>query len=187
MKFTKTKLQDVYIIAPDVYEDDRGIFIKSFNKSIFNEADIELEFKESFYSISRKNVIRGMHFQLPPYDYAKLVYVTDGVIIDVVLDIRKDSPTYAQYVSIELSNLSKKNGRQIYVPQGFAHGFAVISDRATVTYLQTAIHSPEHDSGIRWDSFGMNWNIDNPIMSERDLNFPKLSEFDSPFYYKGSK
>ncbi len=185
MEFKKTKLEGVYIIEPSIFEDDRGIFIKAYNDSIFENAGIELEFKESFYSISKRNVIRGMHFQLPPHDYAKLVYVTEGVIVDVVLDIRKNSPTYAEYISVQLSS---RNARQIYMPQGFAHGFAVISNSATVTYLQTAIHSPEYDTGIRWDSFGMDWNLKNPIISERDRNFPKLEEFDSPFLYnKGQK
>ena len=182
MKFKKTKLQGVYIIDTDVFEDDRGIFIKSYNESIFKEAGITLGFKESFYSISKRNVIRGMHFQLPPHDYAKLVYVTAGEAIDVVLDIRKNAPTYGEYISVQLSG---ENARQIYIPKGFAHGFAVISNSATVTYLQTAVHAPEHDTGIRWDSFGLDWNIKTPILSQRDRAFPKLEEFDSPFLYKG--
>ena len=182
MKFEKTNLEGVYIIEPNIFEDDRGVFIKSYNESIFKENGIELEFKESFYSISKRDVIRGMHFQLFPHDYEKLVYVTDGAVIDIVLDIRKNSPTYSEYISVQLSG---KNARQVYMPKGFAHGFAVISNSATVTYLQTATHSPEHDTGIRWDSFGMDWNIKTPILSQRDRAFPKLEEFDSPFLYKG--
>ena len=184
MKFKKTKLQGVYIIDTDVFEDDRGIFIKSYNEPIFKEAGIVVGFKESFYSISKRNVIRGMHFQLPPHDYAKLVYVTAGEAIDVVLDIRKNAPTYGEYISVQLSG---ENARQIYIPKGFAHGFAVISNSATVTYLQTAVHAPEHDTGIRWDSFGLDWNIKTPILSQRDRVFPPLKEFDSPFLYEGQK
>jgi len=184
MKFNKTELQDVYIIKPNVFTDDRGVFIKSYNESVFKETGIELRLKESFYSISKRNVIRGMHFQLPPHDYAKLVYVTDGVIVDVILDLRKNSPTYAKYISIQLSS---ENAKQVYIPKGFAHGFAVLSNSATVVYIQTVVHSPEHDTGIRWDSFGMNWNINDPILSRRDQNFKKLEDFDSPFLYRGEK
>lgn len=181
MKFKKTKLRGVYIIEPDIFEDDRGIFVKVYNEPIFKENNIKINLKETFYSVSKQNVIRGMHFQLPPYEYAKLIYVTEGVIIDVIVDIRQNSPTYAEYICIQLSN---KTATQVYIPEGFAHGFATISNSATVAYLQTTIHSPQHDSGIRWDSFGMNWNIKNPILSQRDRNFPKLEEFESPFIYK---
>lgn len=182
MKLIKTELPDVYIIMPNVFTDDRGVFIKSYSESVFKETGIELKLKESFYSISKRNVIRGMHFQLPPHDYAKLVYVTDGTIVDVILDLRKNSPTYARFFSIQLSS---ENAKQVYIPKGFAHGFAVLSNSATVMYIQTALHSPEHDTGIRWDSFGMNWNIKNPILSHRDRKFKKLEDFESPFLYKG--
>ena len=178
MEFKETKLQGVYIIDPDVFADDRGVFIKSYNESVFKTCGITVNIKESFYSISKKNVIRGMHFQLPPYDYEKLVYVTDGIVMDVVLDIRKNSPTYAEYIAVELSG---KNTRQVYMPKGVAHGFVAISNQAMVTYFQTRGHSPEYDAGIRWNSFGMDWKVKDPILSKRDKAFPILEEFDSPF------
>jgi len=182
MQWRETKLPDVNIIDPDIFEDERGIFIKTYNEAAFKKFGITVELRESFYSISKRDVIRGMHFQLPPHDYAKLIYVTSGEVIDVVLDIRKNSPTYGEHVSVFLSS---GNARQIYIPQGFAHGFAVVSNSATVTYLQTAIHAPEHDTGIRWDSFGMDWNIKDPVLSRRDRALPALEEFDSPFVYEG--
>jgi len=182
MKFKKTDLSDVYIIEPHTYEDNRGIFRKTYHEAMFKEKGINICFGESFYTVSERNVIRGMHFQIPPRDYCKLVYVTEGVILDVILDLRRNSPTYAKHMSIQLSS---ENAKQVYIPKGFAHGFAVLSNSATVTYLQTAMHSSEHDTGIRWDSFGVDWGIRNPILSERDGNFLALDAFQSPFVYGG--
>ena len=178
MKFMETELPDVYIVEPYTFADERGVFRKSYQDTVFKENGIHISIKESFYTVSGKNVIRGMHFQLPPYEYCKVVYVTEGVIHDVILDLRRNYPTYAKYISVQLSS---GNGKQVYIPKGFAHGFAVLSDRATVTYLQTTVHSAEHDVGIRWNSFGMNWGIKDPILSERDRKFPALQEFESPF------
>lgn len=178
MVFRETDLLGVYIIEPKTYKDNRGIFRKIFHDSEFKENGIDLVFNESFYTVSGKNVIRGMHFQVPPHDYCKLVYVPDGEILDVILDLRRDAPTFGKSISIRLSS---ESARQVYIPKGFAHGFAVLSDCATVTYLQTAMHSPEHDFGIRWNSFGYDWSIENPVLSERDRNFPALDEFQSPF------
>jgi dTDP-4-dehydrorhamnose 3,5-epimerase len=179
MNFSRTKLEGIYIIDTDIFSDDRGSFIKTYHESFFAEVGIKLDLKESFYSISRKNVIRGMHFQVPPHDYTKVVYVTSGEVVDVILDVRANSPTYGEYFSVKLSS---ENAKQVYMPQGFAHGFAVLSDSATVIYLQTAAYASEHDTGVRWDSFGLDWGIDNPIISERDRMLPLLNELDSPFY-----
>ena len=178
MKFSSTKLDGVFIIETDLHSDDRGVFIKTYHETFFDEFGIRLDLKESFYSKSGQNVIRGMHFQLPPYDYSKLVYVTSGEIVDVILDVRANSPNYGEFIKV---NLSSDNARQVYMPQGFAHGFAVLSDSATVVYLQTAEYAPECDTGIRWNSFGLDWGIENPIISERDRKLPMLNEFDSPF------
>lgn len=182
MKFVRTDLPDVYIIEPFTFTDGRGVFRKTYQDVFFRENGIHICFEESFYTVSRKNVVRGMHFQLPPHDYCKLVYVTEGIITDVILDLRRNSPTYAKYISIQLSS---ENAKQVYIPKGLAHGFAVLSERAVVTYLQTTVHSAEHDAGVRWDSFGMNWDIRNPILSDRDRSFPTLQEFTSPFLYRG--
>ncbi|MBI4707817.1 MAG: dTDP-4-dehydrorhamnose 3,5-epimerase [Candidatus Omnitrophica bacterium] len=181
MKFTKTGLSGVYLIEPEVFQDNRGLFVKTFHSNNFGDIGLKDNIKESFYSISSKNVIRGMHFQLPPKDHVKLLYVTAGNIIDVVLDIRKDSPTYGEHISVELSAINKKI---IYIPSGFAHGFCALSENTIVVYMLTGTYSPSHDAGIRWDSFGMDWRIDAPVISDRDRGFPRLKDFDSPFLYK---
>ena len=178
MKLIETKLSGVYIIETNIFSDERGIFIKIFNADYFKKMGLECDFKESFYSTSRKFVIRGMHFQIPPQDYTKLIYVTKGKIIDVVLDIRKGSATYGKYISEELSD---KNGRCAYIPKGFAHGFLALVDNSTTVYMQTTVYAPTYDKGIRFDSFGMNWMVKKPIISERDKSFPKLEDFESPF------
>lgn len=183
MKAGKTTLSGVYLIQTDVFADDRGDFAKIFNHDAFAQAGLTSDFRESYYSVSKKNVIRGMHFQVPPMDHTKLVYVTSGSITDVVLDIREGSPTYGQYFSAELS---AKNRHLMYIPPGFAHGFLSLQDGSSVTYLQTTTHSPDHDRGIHVDSFGMTWGIENPILSQRDQSFPSLKDFQTPFTYQSS-
>ena len=178
MKVTPTKLDGVFIVETDSFEDERGVFIKIFHLDFFKKNNLDSDFKESFYSISKKNVIRGMHFHLPPKDHAKLVYVTSGSILDVVLDLRKKSPTYGNFIEIELS---QKNRKMIYIPPGCAHGFLSLEDNSCTVYLQTDMYSPEHDSGIRLDSFGMSWGIKKPIISKRDQGFLALADFKTPF------
>jgi dTDP-4-dehydrorhamnose 3,5-epimerase len=178
MNIINTSLDGVYLIEPDIFEDQRGFFIKTFHAEIFKEKKLSCDFQESFYSISKKNVLRGMHFQVPPYEHAKLVYVTSGGILDVVLDIRKKSATYGKFIAV---NLSAKNRKYIYIPKGCAHGFLSLEDGSIVIYLQTTVYSQKHDTGIRWDSFGMDWGINNPIVSERDKTFPNFMDFKSPF------
>ena len=134
---------------------------------------METNFKESYYSISHKSVIRGMHFQVPPFAHTKFVYLNQGRIIDVVLDIRKSSPTHGHYFSIELNT---ENPILIYIPIGCAHGFLSLEDHSMVTYLQTTCYNNECDKGINYNSFGMDWGIENPIISTRDLEFPDFME-----------
>lgn len=182
MKIAKTKLEGVYLIDPNIFEDDRGTFIKTFHKEVFLELGLECQFNESFYSESKKGVIRGMHFQNPPCDPVKLVYVTSGKIIDVVLDIRKGSKTYGEFVSAELSSENKK---MFYIPKGFAHGYASLCEKSVVVYLQSEVYSPQHDAGIRYDSFKMKWGIKEPIVSNRDKAFLAFDQFESPFVAGG--
>jgi dTDP-4-dehydrorhamnose 3,5-epimerase len=170
MELIKTNLCGLYRVNADVFPDERGAFIKNFQKKIFETAGLECDFQEAFYSVSKKGVIRGMHFQVPPFDNAKLVYVVEGSILDVVLDLRRGSPTYGNFVNAELG-------------RGLAHGFLANSRQATVMYLQTSSYSPECDTGIRWDSFGFNWDIDAPIISNRDRSFKSFKDFISPFTY----
>lgn len=183
MKFSKTKITGVFIIEIDVFSDERGSLLKIFHEKTFKELKLDCEFKEFFYSISNKNVLRGMHFQIPPYDHSKLIHVPFGSILDVVLDIRKGSPTFGDCINVELSD---RNSKSIYIPRGCAHGFLSLENNTNTTYLQTTIHKPDFDYGIKWNSFGMNWPIKNPIISKRDQQFVEFESFDSPFMFRGN-
>jgi len=178
MKFTETEIMDVYIIEQDVFKDNRGAFVKTFQESSFANRGLECDFKESYYTRSREDVIRGMHFQLPPHDQAKLVTVIQGVIIDVILDVRADSPTYGKYVSVELS---RENRKSIYIPRGCAHGFGALSELSIAYYMVTSEYSSEYDAGIKYDSFGFDWPISNPIISDRDKSFDNFRVFKTSF------
>ncbi len=178
MEITETELDGVYILQHNKFSDQRGFFVKFFQSSFFESLNFENQFKEVFYTESKKNVIRGMHFQTPPEDHAKLTTVIDGEILDVVLDLRKSSPTFGKHIKILLS---RENRKSIYIPSGCAHGFLSNHDRSIICYMITTEHSVNHDIGIRWNSFGCDWNMDNPIISERDMNFPSFNDFDSPF------
>jgi len=180
MNISPAKLEGVMIIETRVVRDERGEFLKVFHKQDFENLGLATNFEESYYSTSKKGVIRGMHFQLPPKDHAKLVYVTAGKILDVILDIRRGSPTYGQYMTIELS---EENRQAVYIPQGFAHGFLAQTDNATVTYLQTTMHDPAQDAGIHTNSIGFAWPVENPTLSGRDQKFQTLADFVSPFTY----
>lgn len=178
MTFKDTELNGVKIIEPRHFLDDRGSFVKTYHENSFKEAGIEGQFKEAFYSVSKKNVIRGMHFQLPPHEHGKLVYVMSGAICDVILDLRKESGTYGRYIKVDLTFDNKKI---IYIPPGLAHGFLSLEEGTVVVYLQTTVHNPEADCGIRWDSFGLKWDVVKPVISKRDRGFASLNDFSSPF------
>lgn len=178
MRLIQTNFSGLSILVTDCFQDSRGGFQKLFNYDFFQANGLETGFKEFYFSVSHKDVIRGMHFQLPPYDHAKLVYVSHGEIIDVVVDIRKQSATYGQCFSITLDDTL---GRYLYIPRGFAHGFRSLQDGTIVNYAQTSCYSKEHDCGIAYDSIGFDWGIDNPIVSGRDLTFKRLEDFKSPF------
>lgn len=181
MQKEETLIPGCFVLKPRNFEDSRGSFLKSFNRDVFRELGICYDYSEVFYSVSHKDVVRGMHFQLPPHAVAKVVYVTSGSIIDVILDLRTDSPTYGQSLSLDLS---AKNALQVFIPTGCAHGFITLEDNTQVHYLQSDVYDPQSDTGIRYDSFLFDWGAKNPILSERDLSFPKLGEFSSPFYLK---
>jgi dTDP-4-dehydrorhamnose 3,5-epimerase len=178
MNLRRTPIHDVFIIDQFFAKDRRGAFVKNFQDSIFKKNKLECDFKESYYTESHENVIRGMHFQIPPYDHAKLITVISGKIVDVVLDIRKTSKTYGSHFEIELSRENKKS---LYIPRGLAHGFGVLSDLAIAYYQVTSEHNPKYDEGILFDSFGFSWPIGKPILSDRDRAFPAFNDFESPF------
>ena len=178
MELIKTEFEGLFLIKHKVFEDQRGLFIKTYNQDQFKDLGIDLKIKERYFSVSHKNVIRGMHFQLPPDDHIKLVNVIQGSILDVVLDLRKNSKTYGKYFSV---SLNVKDGMTIYIPRGFAHGFLAKEDNSVVEYNQTTGYNANSDSGIRYDSFGFDWANSFPIISSRDLEFPEFKSFNSPF------
>jgi len=178
MQIEDTFIKGLKIIRLNKFTDQRGSFLKVFNKDFFKENNLVTDFQESYFSVSQKNVIRGMHFQVPPFEHTKLVYLNQGAVTDVVLDIRKNSETFGKYFSIKLT---EEEPVAIYIPIGCAHGFISHSDNSMVTYLQTSVYNAASDQGIRYDSFGMDWGISNPIISDRDLGFKTIEEYDSTF------
>jgi len=167
----------VYEIQPKIFEDERGLFVKTFQASDFEKAGLESVFKEEFYSVSKPNVIRGMHFQLPPYAHAKLVYCTEYKVLDVVLDLRKGD-SYGTVLRCEL-DAEKRN--MLYIPAGCAHGFLSYDKQATMVYHVTAEYHSDHDTGILWNSFDFDWGCDYPTVSARDSGFIGWEQFVSPF------
>jgi dTDP-4-dehydrorhamnose 3,5-epimerase len=178
MTIEGTILEGVYIINNFNAADERGLFVKSFNKTAFEENNLDFEIRESYYSVSKKNVIRGMHFQLPPHDHEKLVYAPKGSIMDVVVDLRKKSKTYKQYISV---NLSEDNKNSIFIPKGLAHGFKSLEDGTITVYNVATEYNSERDNGINYDSFGFDWKITKPIVSKRDCELDSINKFNSPF------
>ncbi len=172
MKATQTKIPDVWIIEPRVFGDERGFFFESFNEEAFNAATgNSFKFVQDNHSKSVKGVLRGLHYQLPPKAQGKLVRVVQGEVFDVAVDIRKESPTYGQWVS---EVLSAENKKQLWIPPGFAHGFLTLSDTAEFLYKTTDYWSPEHERAIIWNdkSIGINWPLNNLQLSlaAKDMN-----------------
>lgn len=178
MELVATELPGLQVIRPRIFQDARGSFVKTFHADQFRGLGLDFEPREEFFSTSAKGVLRGMHFQVPPAAHAKLVYCIAGSVLDVVLDLRKHSPTFGRSCARELSAASRE---MFFIPVGFAHGFLALDDGATMVYQTSTVHSPEHDAGVRWDSFGFDWPVKTPVMSERDQKFPALRDFASPF------
>jgi dTDP-4-dehydrorhamnose 3,5-epimerase len=178
MKINKTFIEDLLIIEPQLFKDERGFFYESYNK---NNLDIDIVFVQDNESKSYKGVIRGLHFQAPPFDQTKLVRCVSGNILDVAVDLRTNSKTYGKSFCVELSS---ENNKQLFVPKGFAHGFQVISDEAIVNYKVDNYYNPKSDSGIIWNDkdLSINWSIDvKPILSVKDLKLMSFKELKSPF------
>jgi dTDP-4-dehydrorhamnose 3,5-epimerase len=177
-EITPAKIDGVRLIRPTVQRDARGFFVKAVQKEFFAKHGIPADFVEQYYSVSRRYVLRGLHFQLPPHDHYKLVTCVEGEVLDVVVDLRRRSRTYGQNQSLDLTD---RQADIIFIPSGCAHGFYVRSERAIVLYNVSTVYAPAHDTGIRWDSVGIEWPSKAPILSERDAAFPPLSAFDTPF------
>lgn len=182
MDVRETKIPGCYEIIPFVHGDERGTFVKTFHKGNFEQYNLVTNFAEEYYSVSTKGVLRGLHFQIPSQEHTKVVYCVYGEVMDVVVDLRVGSPTYGEF---EIFNLNSSQANMAYIPEGLAHGFYVISDKAILIYKVTTVYSPEHDSGILWNSVGIPWMNKSPIISGRDNSFMKFGDFTSPFYYGG--
>lgn len=178
----KTAIEGVVIIEPKVFGDARGYFFESFSQKEFDEKVRPVKFVQDNESMSRYGVMRGLHFQAPPFTQSKLVRCVLGKVLDVAVDIRKGSPTYGQHVAVELS---EENKRAMFIARGFAHGFAVLSDTAVFQYKCDQFYHPEADTGISIldSSLGIDWHIptDKAILSEKDLKHALLKDFESPF------
>jgi dTDP-4-dehydrorhamnose 3,5-epimerase len=168
MEVFTTPIDGLLILKPDRYEDERGYFSESFNQRVFAEAtDLDLRFVQDNESLSAANVIRGFHFQIPPFEQGKLVRVAHGSILDVAVDLRKDSPTFGQHHSVELSG---ENRLQFWIPPGFAHGFAALEHNTLVCYKCTQYYHGQSEMSIKWDDpeLGVDWGVANPIVSKKD-------------------
>ena len=184
MEVVKTNIEGVVIIEPRLFKDDRGYFFESFSQREFDEKVRPIKFVQDNESMSSYGVMRGLHFQTMPYSQSKLVRCVKGAVLDVAVDIRKGSPTYGQHVAVELT---EENHRQFFIPRGFAHGFAVLSETAVFQYKCDNFHAPQHDGGISIldESLGICWKIPTgkAILSEKDTKHPLLKDFESPFLY----
>jgi dTDP-4-dehydrorhamnose 3,5-epimerase len=175
---TPSRLAGCFEVQPKVMEDVRGRFVKVFHEEAFAAHGLDTNFAEEYYSVSHKEVIRGMHFQLPPLDHVKMAYCIQGEVLDAVVDLRVGSSTYGQYALFELS---AARANSVYIPKGMAHGFCALSDEAIMVYKVGTVYSPAHDAGVLWNSMGIPWPIKQPCISDRDTSFPAFADFKSPF------
>ncbi len=183
MKAIKTDIPGVVIIEPDVFGDHRGWFAETWSKKKLEELGIDVDFVQDNQSFTaKKGTLRGLHFQMDPMAQSKLVRVVSGAVMDVAVDLRKGSPTYLKWVSVELS---AENKRQFFIPKGFAHGFVTLTDDVNFVYKCDNYYSKECDRSVRFDdeTIGVEWNVENPIISDKDMNAPLLKDSDCNFKY----
>ncbi len=180
MDIVKTKIPDLYIVKPRVFEDNRGYFFESYNKEAFLRNGIDQNFVQDNESKSAKGVLRGLHFQKPPFAQGKLVRVMRGAVLDVAVDLRKNSPTYGQWASVELNH---DNKWMYWVPPGFAHGFVTLEDSTVFFYKCTNVYNKDSEGSILWNDPDLNidWKFDSPTLSEKDKIAPLFKDFVSPF------
>lgn len=182
MEVSTTDIPGLLIVQCKAFADDRGYFMETYHKQRYEEAGIVGEFVQDNFSVSKKGVVRGLHYQAPPFDMGKLVSVARGRVADVAVDIRFGSPTFGKYVMVELSAENKK---QFWIPSGFAHGFMALEDDTVFVYKCTNIYSPEHDRGILWNdpAIGINWPLQDAIVSEKDQKHPLLADIAQDFVF----
>lgn len=178
MKFVPTEFDGLFTIEANKLGDARGAFVKTFHEGLFKGAGINFTIREVYYSTSQKNVLRGLHFQKPPHQHAKLVYCLQGAVLDVAVDLRRSSKTFGRHFQIEL-NAEQPKG--VFVPEGFAHGFLALTDDVIFMNATSSVYEGSADAGISWQGCGINWPIDNPVLSDKDIAMPRLADYDSPF------
>lgn len=180
MEIIKTPIPDLLVLQPKVFQDDRGYFYEPYNKKVLADAGINDEFMQDNQSMSQKHVLRGLHFQNPPHAQSKLVRVIQGAVWDVAVDIRKKSPTYGQYFGLELSATNKTI---LYIPEGFAHGFKTLEDNTIFLYKCSRLYNKASEGSLRWNDTDINiqWNINDPVLSEKDKTAPLFNDFKSQF------
>ncbi len=178
MNLIPTQLGGCFVVQPFFSQDERGTFVKTYHAERFAELGLPTDWREEYYSSSRKGVIRGMHFQTPPHDHEKLVYCMQGKVLDVVVDLRKESPTFGQHFATELD---AAYGHGLIIPKGMAHGFLALTEDVLMAYKVTTVYVPQNDKGIHWDSFELDWGVTDPIVSARDRAHPAFANFISPF------
>jgi dTDP-4-dehydrorhamnose 3,5-epimerase len=181
MEIKETIIKGCYEIQPKIFKDERGKLIKTYHSNTFESLGLTTQFEEEYYSVSAKGVLRGLHFQIPPEAHVKCVTCIKGKIFDVVVDLRKGSPSYGKHYS---TILDEENGKMLYIPEGCAHGFYVIENQSIFLNRSSKAFSAAHDMGIHWDSCGINWPDSQPILSEKDQGMINLGDFDSPFVFK---
>ncbi len=186
MKIISTKLQDAFVVQPQVFGDHRGWFMESYNKNALKEAGIDIDFVQDNRSFSqKKGTLRGLHCQTNPKSQAKLVTCIKGAVLDVIVDIREGSPSFMQWFSVELTEENKK---QLFVPKGFLHGFVTLTENVEFSYKVDEYYSPENDRSVCFsdEAFGIDWGIENPILSEKDIKAPKLCDSDVRFFFENA-
>lgn len=182
MEIIKTPIEGLLVIKPDVFADNRGYFFETYNEEKFRQLGLRTDFVQDNESCSSKGVVRGLHFQAPPFAQAKLIRVVRGSVLDFALDIRRGSPTYGRYFSVKLDDIEKN---MFFIPEGFAHGFLTLEDDTVFSYKCTALYNKQSERGLLWDDKRLNidWTIAEPILSDKDKLWGKFDEFTSPFDY----
>jgi dTDP-4-dehydrorhamnose 3,5-epimerase len=182
MQVIETNIPGLFEIMPQVFGDDRGYFFESYSKEAFARFDVNYEFVQDNQSLSNKGVLRGLHFQNPPYAQGKLVRVIQGAVLDVVVDIRKGSPTYGKHHKVMLSG---ENKMMFWIPPGFAHGFLTLADNTIFSYKCTNLYNKESEGSVLWNDpeLAIDWNVENPLLSPKDIDARPLSELNSQFRY----
>lgn len=182
MEIVKTPIEGLLVIKPDVFADNRGYFFETYNEEKFRQLGLRTDFVQDNESCSSKGVVRGLHFQAPPFAQAKLIRVVRGSVLDFALDIRRGSPTYGRYFSVKLDDIEKN---MFFIPEGFAHGFLTLEDNTVFSYKCTALYNKQSERGLLWNDKKLNidWTIAEPILSDKDKLWGKFDEFTSPFDY----